>query len=58
MIKMKKTAFIILKSPHENDPKDLIETLTGMGEKSSDRSAILFEDGVYWAVLDEKENAF
>lgn len=55
---MKKTAFIILKSPHENDPKDLIETLTGMGEKSSDRSAILFEDGVYWAVLDEKENAF
>jgi len=47
---MKTIAFVLLKSPYENDPTGLIRTLA----KDAKRSVILMEDGVYWAAIDEK----
>src|SRR5512137_820254 len=46
---MTKTAFIVLKSPGEQDPTHLIRKLAPSG----DASAILIEDGVYHAILKE-----
>ena len=47
---MKSIAFVILKSPYEVDSTGLIKTLA----KYEKRSVILLEDGVYWAVVEEK----
>ncbi len=41
-----KTAFILLKSPHESDPAHTLLRLAG----KSDATAILVEDGIYQAV--------
>lgn len=46
---MPKTAFIILKSPHEQDPTHMMNRLADW----QDSSAILLEDGVYQAVLNK-----
>lgn len=40
-------AFIVLKSPQEQDPTHFIQTMADMQEAS----VILFEDGVYQALL-------
>ena len=43
---MPKTAFIVLKSPQEQDPTHMIKRLS----ERRDASAILLEDGVYQAL--------
>ena len=43
---MPKTAFIILKSPQEQDPTHMVSRLAD----KQDASAILLEDGVYQAI--------
>ncbi|MDY6965980.1 MAG: sulfurtransferase complex subunit TusB [Halobacteriota archaeon] len=48
---MRSIAFVILKYPSEGDPTALIKTLAG-GAKIS---VILLEDGVYWAVMSDKQ---
>ena len=47
---MKSIVFVILKTPSEGDPTDLVNALAG----DFKRSFILLEDGVYWAVVEEK----
>lgn len=44
---MPKIAFIVLKSPHEQDPTHLFKRLADR----DDSTAILLEDGVYQALL-------
>lgn len=44
---MARTAFIILRSPHEQDPSHAISRFAA----KADASAILIEDGVYQATL-------
>ena len=44
---MPKTAFIILKSPQEQDPTHMVSRLADR----QDASAILLEDGVYQAII-------
>lgn len=44
---MTKTAFLVLKSPQEQDPTHMIRRLSD----KADASAILVEDGVYQALL-------
>lgn len=46
---MPRTAFLILKSPHEQDPT---RTMARLAERN-DAVAILVEDGVYQALLPE-----
>lgn len=48
---MKSIAFVILKSPSEGNPTDLIKTLA----KDAKISVILLEDGVYWTVQKDKK---
>lgn len=47
MVQMSGTAFIVLKSPEEQDPSHHIKRLSEPGSAS----AILLEDGVYHAIL-------
>ncbi|MDY6865835.1 MAG: sulfurtransferase complex subunit TusB [Halobacteriota archaeon] len=47
---MKSIIFVILKTPSEGDPTDLASTLAG----DNKRSFMLLEDGVYWAISDER----
>jgi sulfur relay protein TusB/DsrH len=44
---MPKTAFIILKSPQEQDPTHMLKRLA----ETRDTSVILLEDGVYQAIV-------
>lgn len=44
---MSKTAFLILKSPHELDPTQMVKRFADR----EDSSIILVEDGIYQAVL-------
>ena len=47
-----KTAFIVLKSPHESDPSHMLSRLAG----KADATAILIEDGVYHALSQSSAN--
>jgi sulfur relay protein TusB/DsrH len=47
---MAKTAFIVIRSPQELDPVEMIRRLAGKDEAT----VVLFEDGVYNALQEER----